>query len=295
MALMKISDYYPDYKDEIFGGDDIKGMEVYAGNTNEKIGKVHDALVEEETGRFRYLIIDTGGWIFGKKVLLPVGASRIDYAGNRVYATNLTSKAQAENLPAFDELREIDYDEEEQVRDIYRTPLSSATAAATPAPAAATPAPATPSYDRSSYSYDKEPHLYNLNEQNHQNLKLYEERLIANKSRIKAGEVAIGKRVETQTARASVPVEKERVVIERVTPTNAGQVVTPGSVDFTSGEVAHIEVYEETADIHKEAYVREQVNVRKEVDRDTVDAQEELRREELDIKTQGTPIVEGPR
>lgn len=288
MALMKISDYYPDYKDEIFGGDDIKGMDVYAGNTNEKIGKVHDALVEEETGRFRYLIIDTGGWIFGKKVLLPVGATRIDYAGHRVYATNLTSKAQAENLPAFDELREIDYDEEEQVRDIYRTPVSNATDAVSPAPV-------TPAYDRSSYSYDKEPHLYNLNEQNHQNLKLYEERLIANKNRMKAGEVAVGKRVETQTARASVPVEKERVVIERVTPTDSGHVVTPGSVDFNEGEVARIEVYEETADIRKEAYVREQVNVRKEVDRDTVDAEEQLRREELDIKTQGTPIVEGPR
>ena len=67
------------------------------------------------------------------------------------------------------------------------------------------------------------------------------------------------------------------------------------AVDFHEGEVARIEVYEETADIHKEAYVREQVNVRKEVDRDTVDAEEQLRREELDIKTQGTPIVEGPR
>ncbi|HEY9807887.1 MAG TPA: DUF2382 domain-containing protein [Halomicronema sp.] len=288
MALIKISDYYPDYKDEIFGGDDIKGMDVYAGNSNEKIGTVHDALVEEETGRFRYLIIDTGGWIFGKKVLLPVGTSRIDYAAHRVYATNLTSKAQAENLPAFDDLRQIDYDEEEQVRDIYRTPLSNTQGAISAAPV-------TPAYDRNSYTYDREPNLYNLNEQNHQNLKLYEERLIANKNRMKAGEVAVGKRVETQTARASVPVEKERVVIERVTPTDAGQVVTPGTVDFSEGEVARIEVFEETADIHKEAYVREQVNVRKEVDRDTVDAEEQLRREELDIKTQGTPIVDGLR
>lgn len=47
------------------------------------------------------------------------------------------------------------------------------------------------------------------------NIKLYEERLVADKKRAKTGEVAIGKRVETETANVSVPIEKERVVIER--------------------------------------------------------------------------------
>ena len=116
--------------------------------------------------------------------------------------------------------------------------------------------------------------------------------MVANKNRAKTGEVAVGKRVETETARASVPIEKERVVIERVTPTEAGRVVSVGEADFQSGEVARMEVYEETADIHKEAYVREEVKVRKEVVRSTVDAEETLRREELDIKTDGTPVVD---
>jgi stress response protein YsnF len=38
--------------------------------------------------------------------------------------------------------------------------------------------------------------------------------------------------------------------------------------------------------------VREEVNVRKEVVRSTVDAEETLRREELDIQTDGTPVVD---
>ena len=284
MALQKIEEFYPNYKEEIFAGDDIKGFDVYAGDSDEKVGTVYDALVDE-TGRFRYLVVDTGIWIFGKKVLLPIGSARFDYGTRRVYATGLRSKAQAEQLPAYNELEPVDYDGEEKVRGVYR---NQDTAASTPAASTATPA----SYDRSNYNYDVDRPLYETNEQNHQNLKLYEERLVANKNRAKTGEVAVSKRVETETARASVPIEKERVVIERVTPVEAGRVVSVGEADFQSGEVARMEVYEETADIHKEAYVREEVKVRKEVVRSTVDAEETLRREELDIKTDGTPVVD---
>ncbi|MEG3898074.1 MULTISPECIES: DUF2382 domain-containing protein [unclassified Microcoleus] len=284
MALQRIEEFYPNYQEEIFAGDDIKGFDVYAGDSDEKVGTVYDALVDE-TGRFRYLVIDTGIWIFGKKVLLPIGSARFDYGARRVHATGLRSKAQAEQLPAYNELEPVDYDREEQVRGVYR---DQGTAASTAAASTATPA----SYDRSNYSYDIDRPLYETNEQNHQNLKLYEERLIANKNRAKTGEVAVGKRVETETARASVPIEKERVVIERVTPVEAGRVVSVGEADFQSGEVARMEVYEETADIRKEAFVREEVNVRKEVVRSTVDGEETLRREELDVKTDGTPVVD---
>ncbi|WP_373537505.1 DUF2382 domain-containing protein [Microcoleus sp.] len=278
MTLQRLEEFYPNYQEEIFAGDDIKGFDVYAGDSDEKVGTVYDALVDE-TGRFRYLVIDTGIWIFGKKVLLPIGSARFDYGARRVYATGLRSKDQAERLPAYNELEPLDYDREEQVRGVYRNQGTAATA---------TPA----SYDRSNYSYDLDRPLYETNEKKHQNLKLYEERLIANKHRDKTGEVAVGKRVETETARASVPIEKERVVIERVTPVEAGQVVSVGEADFQSGEVARMEVYEETADIHKEAYVREEVNIRKEVVRSTVDGEETLRREELDIDTDGTPVVD---
>ena len=95
--------------------------------------------------------------------------------------------------------------------------------------------------------------MYGLNEQNHQTLRLYEERLIANKQRRKTGEVAIGKHVETETARVAVTIERERVVIERVTPADAGQAVSPGEADFREGEVVRVELHEETPEIRKEA------------------------------------------
>ena len=122
-------------------------------------------------------------------------------------------------------------------------------------------------------------------------LKLYEERLVADKHREKTGEVTVGKRIETETARVSVPIEKERVVVERTAST--GQtIVTPGEAAFQDGEIARVEVYEETPDIHKEAFLREEVRVRKEVDQEVVEAEEQLRRVELDVDTEGRPIVD---
>jgi hypothetical protein len=84
--------------------------------------------------------------------------------------------------------------------------------------------------------------------------------------------------------RVSVPIEKERVVIERTTPAEAGRAVAPEEANFREGEVARMEIYEETPDIRKEAFVREEVNIRKEVDRETV------RREELDTDAEGRVI-----
>ena len=283
MALAKIADLYPNYKQDVFGGDDIKSFSVY-DQTEDKIGSVYDILVDE-SGKFRYLVIDTGFWIFGKKVLLPVGRASIDYSQERIYAKGLT-KEQAENLPEYDDNMTVDYDYEERVRKVYRGVEynSNDTVYLNEQ---------TEGYDSGAYNYDREPSLYNHNDvevAGGQSLKLYEERLIANKERFLAGTVQVGKRIETETAAVSVPVERERVVIERTTPTNA-TVVAPGEATFGEGEVARVEVYEETADIEKQAFVREEVSVRKEVERDTVSARETIRREELDVATEGDAVI----
>ncbi|MBD0261157.1 MAG: DUF2382 domain-containing protein [Tolypothrix sp. Co-bin9] len=265
MPLYKLEDFDPNYRDT-FAGDDIKALDLYTEG-GEKIGSVADALVDPE-GRFRYLVISTGIASLGKKILLPIGLSRIDYNEKRVYADGL-SKAQVERLPEYKDSITVDYDYEEQVRNVYRpegTPVN---------------------YNRDTYNYHQEPSLYNLNEQSHQTLRLYEERLVASKTRVKTGEVAVGKHIETETARVSVPIEKERVVIERVTPATTEAVVDSRELQFQEGEVARIELYEETPDIHKEAFIREEVRVRKVVDKETVEAQETIRREELDIDTEG--------
>lgn len=281
MTLVKLTELDNDYR-EIAGGEDITNFDVYSDTNNEKVGSIKDILVDEE-GHFRYLIVDLGFLIFGKKVLLPIGRSRISYSEKRVYAIGMT-REQAEKLPEFKEDQQVDYDYEESVRGLYR-PQAMGTTATSAQPMAG-------SFDRNTYNYQQEQSLFGINEENHQNLRLYEERLIANKKRMKTGEVTVGKHVETETRSVSVPIEKERVVIERTTPVGGSSVVTSGEANFTEGEVARIEVYEETPDIQKEAFVREEVRVRKEVDRDTVNAEETIRREELDVNTQGTPVLD---
>ena len=311
MALLKIKDFDPNYVDT-FDGDDIKGYGVYTQGTEERIGTVDDILVDENTGDFRYFLVDLGVGTIGKKVLLPVGRSRMNADEDRVYAS--LSKEQAANLPELEPETAVDYDYEEQVRGVYRpldtgssvsavAPLDASASLDASAPLDATysapmtgatvPQASQPTYNRDSYTYQQEPSLYAMNDQDHQTLKLYQERLVASKTRVKTGEVAVGKHVETETARVSVPIEKERVVIERVTPADAGRAVSPGSVDFREGEVAHVEIYAETPDIRKEAFVREEVRVTKVVDQDTVEAQETIRREELDVNTSGRPVVDG--
>ncbi|KAF3890458.1 MULTISPECIES: DUF2382 domain-containing protein [Nostocales] len=265
MPLYKIADFDPNYR-ETFGGDDVKALDLYTQG-GKRIGSVDDVLVDGE-GRFRYLVIDSAYDSSNKKILLPIGLAHIDYNARRVFVDGL-SKEQVQSLPEYRSNLTVDYDYEEQVRKAYR-PLSS-----------------TATHNRDTYNYQQDSALYNLNNQHQETFRLYEERLIANKSRVKTGEVAVGKHIETETARVSVPIEKERVVIERINPTDAGRAVNPSELQFQEGEVARIEIYEETPEIHKEAFVREEVRVKKVVDRDTVEAQETIRREELDIQTEG--------
>lgn len=288
MPLHKIRDFDPDYRTH-FDNQDVIGYDLYSGN--EKVGSVDDLLVDDD-GRFRYLVVNTGVWIFGKKVLLPIGLSRISHTDRRVYANGLT-KEQVEHLPEYDSSQTVDYDYEERVRSAYRPMMGVAGQNPVDTPNRVdTQTPLDAGYDRNSYRYDHEPGLFNMRDQDHQSLRLYEERLVANKTRRKTGEVSVGKHVETERAHTSVPVEKERVIVERTTPTDAGTTVTPGRDAFQEGQVARMEIYEEVPDIHKETVVREEVNVRKEVDRQTVDAEEQIRHEELDVNTEGNPSVE---
>lgn len=304
MPLHKISDFDKDYKDS-FGGNDIKGMSVYSRTADEKIGSIDDIIVDE-SGKFRYFVVDLGFWIFGKKVLLPAGRATIDDRQDRVFVD--MTRDQAENLQEYHSDMTMDYDYEEGVRNVYRDRSTSSTTAAMGGAAGATAAAAgaatpgradsvSPKYDRDTYHYDLDTDLYDVgssarattsaNTSANQNIKLYEERLIANKQRRKTGEVSIGKHVESHTERIGIPIEKERVVVERVTPTNAGRPVAPGEAAFQEGEVAHIDVYEETPEVRKEAYVREEVRVRKDVTQETVQAEETVRSEELDVDTEG--------
>src|SRR6188472_1534498 len=76
---------------------DVSGYDVEA--TDGSIGKVDEATYE--TGR-SYLVVDTGPWIFGKKVMLPAGVVRGVDETEKVVFVNRT-KEQIKSAPEYDE------------------------------------------------------------------------------------------------------------------------------------------------------------------------------------------------
>jgi hypothetical protein len=75
---------------------DITGFEVEA--IDGSIGKIDEATYDVGSS---YLVVDTGPWIFGKKVMLPAGVvKRIDEPQERVFVNR--TKDEIKNAPEFD-------------------------------------------------------------------------------------------------------------------------------------------------------------------------------------------------
>lgn len=119
MSLHKIEDFDTEYHKQN-SQEHIRGFDLYA--KDEKVGSTDDILVDDD-GHIRYLVINTGIWIVGKKVLLPIGCAQVDYETQRVYAINLT-RAQVEALPVFSDVMAVDFDYENRVRQVYRPSTS---------------------------------------------------------------------------------------------------------------------------------------------------------------------------
>jgi hypothetical protein len=86
------------YREETIGDIDLTGYSVEAADGG--IGKIDEATYEAGSS---YLVIDTGPWIFGKRVCVPAGVvDRIDTANERVFV-DLT-KDQIKDAPEYDDL-----------------------------------------------------------------------------------------------------------------------------------------------------------------------------------------------
>jgi PRC-barrel domain len=98
------------YRETLWTQNDLTGFSVEA--LDGSIGKVDEA--SNDVG-VSYLVVDTGPWIFGKKVLLPAGVVRdVDLDTQTVFVNR--SKDEIKNAPEFDQDRYRD--------DAYRQDLS---------------------------------------------------------------------------------------------------------------------------------------------------------------------------
>ena len=98
------------YRDGSWQNAQIEGYHIEA--LDGEIGKVDDATTDVGNS---YLVVDTGPWIFGKKVMLPAGVvSNIDHQNKRVFVER--TKDQIRGAPEFDDMKVED--------QTYRTTLS---------------------------------------------------------------------------------------------------------------------------------------------------------------------------
>ena len=84
------------YREQSLGSLDLTdyGVEALDGS----IGKIDET--SNDVGS-AYVVVDTGPWIFGKKVMLPAGViSRVDGNDEKVYVNR--TKEQIKNSPEFD-------------------------------------------------------------------------------------------------------------------------------------------------------------------------------------------------
>src|SRR3954464_4760037 len=99
------------WRDDAWSDDrgNLDGFSVEA--VDGSIGKIDEATYEVGDS---YIVVDTGPWIFGKKVLLPAGViERVDHNDEQVFVS--LTKDQIKDSPEFDELTYRD--------DAYRSSL----------------------------------------------------------------------------------------------------------------------------------------------------------------------------
>ena len=253
--LIRLKDIQATHRDLI--GDDYYDPtdKTAYGVNEEKIGKIEGALVEDTTGRIRYLIVDAGGWFSSKEVLVPAGLARI--VGNDVFFDSLT-KSQVEAM------EEYDHDYQYSYKEQYEK-------------------------DRQTFTADTVPTEEHVEIADHSyeapnTLELLEERLTVNKDRIVAGLVKVGKHVVTEERDVEVELEEEhadiqRKNVDRPTDRRIGDADAQGTVE--------VELEAERARVAKDTYVSEEVSVGKTTQRHTETIVETIQREELDINDDG--------
>ncbi len=261
---------------------DPTGKTAYAEG-DKKVGTVRSAMVEPDTGRIRYLLVDVGGWFSSKEVLVPVGMARIE--DDAVYFDNLT-RDQVKDMREYRAGDDYDYTAQTSDERVLRgTGAAGATQTdrdmSVVGGAVASGATATPQR----YDYRDQDHgdtMFKTPEK----LRLLEERLTVDKDRYTAGSVEIGKHVETEQRQVNVSLSHDELVIERH-PVEGGRPVEGNVTLGSDTQTVHVDLEAERANVSKQAYVTEEVEIGKRTETESQTFTESVGREVLDVNRTG--------
>ena len=97
----------------------LKGTSIAA--TDGEIGTVGDVLVGDSDLKLRYLVIDTGGWLSGRKVLLSTAWLSSVEPGKETVVVNMEKKRIKES-PPYESGAAVDREYEARLHDYYGYP-----------------------------------------------------------------------------------------------------------------------------------------------------------------------------
>ena len=107
------------YRNDVVDAGELMNLTGYhVQATDGRIGSIDDTT--DEVG-MSHIVVDTGPWIFGKKVLLPAGTIvRIDHQERDVYLDR--TKDEIKNAPEYDEVLRKDPDYHSRLGSYYGRP-----------------------------------------------------------------------------------------------------------------------------------------------------------------------------
>jgi hypothetical protein len=86
-----------------------------------EIGTIDDFLFDDTTWTIRYLVVDTGDWLPGRKVLLAPTSVKESLWESQQFAVNLT-RNQVQQSPAIDTAKPVSLQHQIQLHDYYGWP-----------------------------------------------------------------------------------------------------------------------------------------------------------------------------
>ncbi len=255
--LIRLKDIQTNYASDL-GQDyyDPQGRTVY-GADNEKIGKIDGALVEQDTGKIRYFIVDVGGWFSSKQVLVPAGFA--EFRGEDEVYINTLTRDRAESMDTYDEDRVYNYND---VQTHDQRVFSEEFANVNPT---------------------SEANIHNKYYDAPSKIELLEERLVVGKERYVGGTIAVGKRVVSDEQSVNVTLAEEEAFINRHPVDNRP---TDREIGADSRTIS-IDLEAERANVDKKAYVVEEVEIGKTAHQHQQTVTDTVKREELDVEKTG--------
>jgi uncharacterized protein (TIGR02271 family) len=248
--------------------DRVEGATAY-GADGEKLGKVGQVYLDDQTGQPSWLTVSTG--LFGtSQSFVPLDGASFD--GNDLRLAY--SKDKVKDAPRVDADQHLEPEQEDHLYAYYG--LSGTNRYDSPGVETSAGVDTGSPVTREGVADTDEA----------ASAVLHEERLHVGTETREAGRARLRKYTTTQTETVSVPVTSEKLVVERTPVSGEGAV---SSAPIAEGDqVEEITLREERPLVGKETVAVEEVSIGKETVSGSEQVSGEVRREEAEIETDGT-------